>query len=118
MLPPLILEMKHVDEAIAKIDKAFPIYKNIMTKLFRHFLNLDEIDTNEINLILKESHKVKKNYKEKQFTEKKILAMIFEKPSTRTRVSFEVGMKLLNGDVVILDHADSQLGRGESLEIQ
>jgi ornithine carbamoyltransferase len=87
-----------------------------MTKLFRHFLNLDEIDTNEINLILKESHKVKKNYKKKQFTEKKILAMIFEKPSTRTRVSFEVGMKLLNGDVVILDHADSQLGRGESLE--
>ena len=42
--------------------------------------------------------------------------MIFEKPSTRTRVSFEVGMKQLNGDVVILDHGDSQLGRGESLE--
>ena len=42
--------------------------------------------------------------------------MIFEKPSTRTRVSFEVGMKQLNGDVVILDHADTQLGRGESLE--
>ena len=42
--------------------------------------------------------------------------MIFEKPSTRTRVSFEVGMKQLNGDVVILDYADSQLGRGESLE--
>ena len=41
--------------------------------------------------------------------------MIFEKPSTRTRVSFEVGMKQLNGDVVILDQADSQLGRGESL---
>ena len=36
--------------------------------------------------------------------------MIFEKPSTRTRVSFEVGMKQLNGEVVILDHADSQLG--------
>ena len=42
--------------------------------------------------------------------------MIFEKPSTRTRVSFEVGMKQLDGDVVILDHADTQLGRGESLE--
>ena len=90
--------------------------KRIMTKFFRHFLNLDEINSKEINLILKESHKVKKNYKKKQFSEKKILAMIFEKPSTRTRVSFEVGMKLLNGDVVILDHADSQLGRGESLE--
>ncbi len=42
--------------------------------------------------------------------------MIFEKPSTRTRVSFEVGMKKLNGDVVVLDQHDSQLGRGESLQ--
>ena len=42
--------------------------------------------------------------------------MIFEKPSTRTRVSFEVGMKQLNGDVVTLDPGDTQLGRGESLQ--
>lgn len=41
--------------------------------------------------------------------------MIFEKPSTRTRVSFEVGMKTINGDVVILDQNDTQLARGESL---
>ena len=47
--------------------------------------------------------------------EKKILAMIFEKPSTRTRVSFEVGMKKINGEVVILDQNDTQLARGESL---
>ncbi len=87
-----------------------------MENFFRHFLNIDELQKKEINLILNESHKIKKNYKSKQFKEKKILAMIFEKPSTRTRVSFEVGMKLLNGEVVILDHADSQLGRGESLE--
>ena len=83
---------------------------------FRHFLNLDQINKKDINLILSESHKIKKDYKDHVFNEKKILAMIFEKPSTRTRVSFEVGMKQLNGDVVILDHADSQLGRGESLE--
>ena len=41
--------------------------------------------------------------------------MIFEKPSTRTRVSFEVGIKQMGGDVVVLDQNDSQLGRGESL---
>ena len=45
----------------------------------------------------------------------KTLAMIFEKPSTRTRVSFEVGMRQLGGDVVILSHSESQLGRGESI---
>jgi ornithine carbamoyltransferase len=87
-----------------------------MKDYFRHFLNLDQINKKDINLILSESHKIKKDYKDHVFNEKKILAMIFEKPSTRTRVSFEVGMKQLNGDVVILDHADSQLGRGESLE--
>ena len=87
-----------------------------MKNYFRHFLNLDQINKKDINLILSESHKIKKDYKNHVFNEKKILAMIFEKPSTRTRVSFEVGMKQLNGDVVILDHADSQLGRGESLE--
>src|SRR5690606_23203299 len=43
------------------------------------------------------------------------LAMIFEKPSTRTRVSFEVAMKQLGGDVVLLDASSSQLGRGESI---
>ena len=77
---------------------------------------MNELTSSEIKQILSESHSLKKNYKKKRFKDKKILAMIFEKPSTRTRVSFEVGMKNLNGEVVILDHADSQLGRGESLE--
>ncbi|MCH7544506.1 MAG: ornithine carbamoyltransferase [Proteobacteria bacterium] len=45
----------------------------------------------------------------------KTLAMIFEKPSTRTRVSFEVGMRQLGGEVVIMSHSESQLGRGETI---
>jgi ornithine carbamoyltransferase len=44
-----------------------------------------------------------------------MLAMIFEKPSTRTRVSFEVGMRQLGGGTIILNTADSQLGRGETI---
>ena len=87
-----------------------------MKKKIRHFLNINNLSTKEMLLIIKQGHFLKQNYGRKFFEEKKILAMIFEKPSTRTRVSFEVGMKKLNGDVVVLDQHDSQLGRGESLQ--
>ena len=87
-----------------------------MKNKIKHFLNLNEISTEEIKKIIKSSHVLKKTYGEKKLNKKKILAMIFEKPSTRTRVSFEVGMKQLNGDVVTLDPGDTQLGRGESLQ--
>ena len=87
-----------------------------MKKKIRHFLNINNLSKKEMLLIIKQGHFLKKNYGRKFFEEKKILAMIFEKPSTRTRVSFEVGMKKLNGDVVVLDQHDSQLGRGESLQ--
>ena len=81
-----------------------------MKNEIRHFLNLNELTKEEMYLIVKKSHLLKKNYGQKYFKEKKILAMIFEKPSTRTRVSFEIGMKQLNGDVVVLDQHDTQLG--------
>jgi len=81
----------------------------------KHFLNIDEISSKEIFKIIKTSHRLKKNYGKIHLQKKKILGMIFEKPSTRTRVSFEVGIKQLGGDVVVLDQNDSQLGRGESL---
>jgi ornithine carbamoyltransferase len=81
----------------------------------KHFLNIDEISSKEILKIIKTSHKLKKNYGKIYLKKKKILGMIFEKPSTRTRVSFEVGIKQMGGDVVVLDQNDSQLGRGESL---
>ena len=48
----------------------------------------------------------------------KTLAMIFEKPSTRTRVSFEVGMKELGGHVVVLSGDELQAARGKALQIQ
>ena len=81
-----------------------------MKKKTRHFLNINELKSTDIKKIINQSHILKKEYGKRKLKEKKILAMIFEKPSTRTRVSFEVGMKQLDGDVVILDQADSQLG--------
>ena len=82
----------------------------------RHFLDLDVIDKAELRRILDMSHAFKKPPERRNANkplEGKTLAMVFEKPSTRTRVSFEVAMKQLGGEVVILSAADSQLGRGE-----
>jgi ornithine carbamoyltransferase len=83
----------------------------------RHFLDLDQIDTGELRRILDLGHAYKQPKAAlpvKPLTGK-TLAMVFEKPSTRTRVSFEVAMKHLGGEVVILSAQDSQLGRGEPI---
>ncbi|PKU26157.1 ornithine carbamoyltransferase [Telmatospirillum siberiense] len=83
----------------------------------RHFLDLDRFDTATLRRIL-ELGKAYKNgtceYGARPL-QGRILAMIFEKPSTRTRVSFEAGMRQLGGDVIVLTHNDTQLGRGETI---
>lgn len=80
----------------------------------RHFLDLDCFDTKTLNDIFMLAHEEKRNRCARPFAGK-TLAMIFEKPSTRTRVSFEVGVKQLGGEVVILSQESSQLGRGETI---
>ncbi|MFH1805971.1 MAG: ornithine carbamoyltransferase [Pseudomonadota bacterium] len=84
---------------------------------FNHFLDLDRMSAGELTGILALAGQEKSG--KAPFGAKplagKTLAMIFEKPSTRTRVSFEVGMRQLGGDVVILDSDSSQLGRGETI---
>ena len=82
----------------------------------RHFLDLDRVDAAELRRILDIGHAMKKDGRSAaKPLAGRTLAMIFEKPSTRTRVSFEVAMKQLGGDVVLLDASSSQLGRGESV---
>ena len=82
----------------------------------RHFLDLDELAPATLRRILDLGLGFKKSTNEPaRPLEGKSLAMIFEKPSTRTRVSFELGMKTLGGDVVMLSTTDTQLGRGESV---
>lgn len=80
----------------------------------KHFLDLHKLDAGTLREIMDLSHAMKTG-REKRSLAGKTLAMIFEKPSTRTRVSFEVGMKQLGGDVVIMDGQGSQLGRGETV---
>ena len=81
----------------------------------RHFLNLDNFSHDELRNILNTGVDFKHDSFDKQPLIGKTLAMIFEKPSTRTRVSFQVGMQQLGGQVVLLSGDDSQLGRGETV---
>ncbi|MCW5745643.1 MAG: ornithine carbamoyltransferase [Alphaproteobacteria bacterium] len=84
----------------------------------RHFLDLDRLDASQLRHILDRSRDYKRargNGGHDQPLTGKTLAMIFEKPSTRTRVSFEVGMRELGGRTIMMGTADTQLGRGETI---
>jgi ornithine carbamoyltransferase len=82
----------------------------------RHFLDLDVVEAAELRLILDAVKQDKKsNGADRGRLTGKTLAMIFEKPSTRTRVSFEVAMKQLGGECVILRPDEMQLQRGETV---
>jgi ornithine carbamoyltransferase len=89
-----------------------------MTNSPRHFLDLDRFDAATLRAILDLGLAYKRGktpHGEAKPLSGKVLAMIFEKPSTRTRVSFETGMKQLGGDVINLTRSDTQLGRGETI---
>jgi ornithine carbamoyltransferase len=81
----------------------------------RHFLDLDKVGKAELRSIIEQGQRYRLGKDAARPLVGKTLAMIFEKPSTRTRVSFEVGMKELGGEVVMLGTNDTQLGRGESI---
>ena len=80
----------------------------------RHFLDIDRLDSTELGGILDVAAAYKNGRRDRPLAGR-TLAMIFEKPSTRTRVSFEVAMRQLGGDTIYLNTADSQLGRGETV---
>jgi len=81
-----------------------------MTATDRHFLDLDSINANELRSIVEHAKELKDGKVGLDLPlAGKVLAMIFEKPSTRTRVSFEVGMKQLGGDVIVLNNSELQL---------
>jgi ornithine carbamoyltransferase len=88
----------------------------------RHFLDLDEIDAKTLRRIIDNAHTMKKAGKrvpaklKPKGIEDDVLVMIFEKPSTRTRVSFDIAMRQLGGQTIMLNQNDLQLGRGESIE--
>ncbi len=85
----------------------------------KNLLTLSEISKKEFSELIDYSIKLKKELKKggnKPLLKNKTLTMIFQKPSTRTRVSFEIGMFQLGGKAINLSSNDMQLSRGESIE--
>ena len=85
----------------------------------RHFLTLNDFSKSEILEIINLAKEIKNEVKKGIFTpylKNQTLAMIFEKSSTRTRISFEVGMYQLGGHALFLDSKTTQLGRGEPIK--
>ena len=85
----------------------------------KHCLSLKDLTKDEILSLIEKAIQIKSKIKNKEdYSPLKgvILGMIFEKSSTRTRLSFETGMKRLGGDAVFLSPRDIQLGRGETIE--
>jgi len=80
----------------------------------RHFLELMDHDAPALRRMLDLAGRAKRGEIAGQPLAGKSVALIFEKPSTRTRVSFEVGIRQLGGDAIVLSSKDMQLGRGES----
>jgi ornithine carbamoyltransferase len=90
-----------------------------MSAALNHFLDLNLLPPETLRSILTSAASLKAERKAGSMGSKPLagrtLAMLFEKPSTRTRVSFQVGMQQLGGNVVSLSPQDTQLGRGESI---
>lgn len=81
----------------------------------RHFLSLLDLTPDELHGVINRAIALKKAPVSDVF-KGKVLAMIFEKSSTRTRISFEAGMAQLGGSAIFLSPRDTQLGRGEPIE--
>ena len=81
-----------------------------------HFLDLNNYGAEDLERIIKNSLELKSKNKVSNALEGKFLGLIFEKSSTRTRVSFEVAMTQLGGKASFLSVNDLQLGRGEPIE--
>jgi ornithine carbamoyltransferase len=85
----------------------------------RHFLTLLDLNKDELNALIKRATELKTMRKNGEIYEplkNRVLGMVFEKSSTRTRVSFEAGMAQFGGAASFLSPRDTQLGRGEPIE--
>jgi len=81
----------------------------------KHFLNFDNFSKEELSQIIDRAIEIKSKSESSNIFEKKTLGLIFQKHSTRTRVSFEVAMNKLGGNTIFLSSSELQMSRGESI---
>ena len=85
----------------------------------RHLRTIDDLRASELSAVLSRAAEIKTAYQQgdtKDVLKRQTLGMLFQKPSTRTRVSFETGMTQLGGHAIFLGADDIQLGRGEPIK--
>ena len=89
----------------------------------KHFLDINKTDTKDLTGMIAEAHRIKQArdgkpkgaLDEEQPLKDHMVALIFEKPSTRTRVSFDVGVRQMGGQTMVLSGSEMQLGHGETV---
>ncbi len=86
----------------------------LMVKMKKDFISISDLSSEELNLILKEALAMKQKHTT-NLLEGKTLALLFEKPSLRTRISFEMAMKQLGGDAIYLSQQEVGMGKRESI---
>ncbi len=83
----------------------------------KDLLSMNDLTVEEMQIVFRRSDELRKDQKRfENLLKGSVLALIFEKPSTRTRVSFEVGMRQLGGECIFMNSDDMQLSRGESIK--
>jgi len=82
----------------------------------KHLLSIEKLPREDLERILNDTVRIKKNTSERKILCGQVWTMLFAKASTRTRVSFEVGIRELGGEVIFLPATEMQLGRGELIK--
>ena len=129
LLPPLIISEDEIAEAVARLERACARIAKAPAQApqsrerpderqrLRHFLDLIDIPPRELREMIEAAAPSRRRRAARpgKPLAGRTLAMIFEKPSTRTRVSFDVGMRQLGGETIVLTGQEMQLGRGETI---
>jgi ornithine carbamoyltransferase len=108
-------EERGIGRVVAAVEQVPGDRADYDPRVTRHFLTGDELTSAELTALLDRAAELKADRLASRALERRSVALIFERPSTRTRVSFEVGVSELGGHAVVMREGDTQLSRGESL---